>query len=649
MRLRALLLILSFATTALAEPAAEADYSAQRHRFGNVYRAIQAGKLVFARKIAAGLEHYPLYQYLRYEEIRARLGTLPTAEVRAFLHDYAGSLLAGRLRTEWLRALARARHWEAYSSDYEPQRDAILRCLVLQARLETGDTVHLLSDARPLWLNGRGQPKECDEAFTYLVERHEIDDELVWKRIALALEAGQPALARSSAARLTAPELKALADTWLVVHQLPDRAFGPDPLGPDTPQVREILIHAVKGLAMRDVEKARAGWAAISTRYAFTPDEQGRAARHLALAAAAIDHPQKLALLDLVPPPVVDGAVEVQQLRAALESQAWRELARWTEKPAMPKVNPLAWRYWRARALEATGDPAGAKRVFQELARQRDYYGFLASDRLEQPYAMGDHAISPTEEELAAVGARPGMQRAREFQRLGLRGEARQEWQHELTRMTNREIEIAAHYAYEWGWYDRAIFATGKIESYDDLGLRFPTVHKDLVYNFAHKRQIRPEVVFSIIRAESAFMTEARSPTGALGLMQLMPATGLETAKKLGLRLKGPHELFEVEKNIAVGSEYLRQVLAGFGGSFQLAAAAYNAGPNRVRSWVAKSGCVPADVWIDTIPFLETREYVRRTMYYATIYEYRLAGRASSMSDRLIAVGADAAPGAPHC
>ena len=654
MRLRPLLLILGFllgvATTALAEPAADADYSAtQRQRFGTVYRALKAGKLAFARQLAGGLEHYPLYQYLRYEEIRARLSTLPEAEVHKFFHEYAGSLLATRLRTEWLRALARARHWEAYAQDYLPQRDAILRCLALQARLETGDTSDLLAEARPLWLNGRGQPKECDEAFAYLIARHEIDDGLIWKRIGNALEAGQPAVARSSAAQLGAPDLKALADRYLVIHQLPEKAFESAPLAAEGPRLHEILLHAVEGLAARDVDKARTGWAALSTRYAFTPEEQGRAARHIALAAAAADHPEKIALLDRVPPADVDGKIEAQQLRAALEVQAWSALARWTEKPALPTVNPLAWRYWRARALEATGRSDAARAVYEELAQQRDYYGFLASDRLDRPYAMNDRAIAPTPTERAAVMGRPGMQRAREFNRLGLSSEARQEWLHELTQMSNREIEIAAHLAYQWGWYDKAIFATGRIESYDDLGLRFPTLHKELVYNFAQKRQLKPEVVFSIIRAESAFMTEARSPTGALGLMQLMPETGLAVAKQIGLRLKGPHELFEIDKNIAIGSEYLRQVLQKFGGSFQLAAAAYNAGPSRVRSWMPKSGCVPADVWIDTIPFLETREYVRRTMYYATIYEYRLGSRMGSMSERLAAVGADAMPGAPHC
>jgi soluble lytic murein transglycosylase len=362
--------------------------------------------------------------------------------------------------------------------------------------------------------------------------------------------------------------------------------------------------------------------------------------RTLAIAAASRDFEDRINLLDAVAADYVDGAVDSYRLREGIEMRAWETLVKWTAREPRGDLGMLRWRYWRARALQETGRAKQALAIFADLAIQRDYYGFLSADQLGDDYRMNDRPIVVTATEEAEMSTRPGILRAHELYRLGMRFNARQEWHHEMKRMTPRELEVAARFAYGWGWYDRVIFALGKAKSYDDLELRFPLEYRELVGQYATKRDIESAVLFSIIRGESAFMSDARSPAGALGLMQLMPATGRETARRIGLKLRGTRDLLDAKKNIMVGSAYLQSMLNRFDGSLPMAAAAYNAGPHRVRVWRPKQGCVPADIWIDTIPFTETRRYVRRSLFYAAVYQRRLEETIAPLSTRLAQITA---------
>jgi soluble lytic murein transglycosylase len=212
---------------------------------------------------------------------------------------------------------------------------------------------------------------------------------------------------------------------------------------------------------------------------------------------------------------------------------------------------------------------------------------------------------------------------------------ARHEWAYEIDNLDKRQLEVAAYVVESWGWHDRAILTLGRAKSYDDLRIRFPLLHDSLIAKYSKKRNLPAAEIYSIIRTESAFMTDARSPAGALGLMQLMPATGRETARQIGAALANSRQLLEPTKNVLIGTAYLKQMLERFSGSFSLASAAYNAGPHRVQSWLPKSSCVPADIWIDTIPFTETRRYVRRAAFYATVYQWRLEEHIKPLAARL--------------
>jgi len=618
------LLLLCFAATVLpAAAATQTDpHAAQRERFARVLATQAAGRHAQAAKLVRGLEDYPLYPYYLYDDLRRRLHEFPTTEVARFLSAYPGSLLATRLRDTWLTQLARSKRWPSYLDFYQVGDDPTLRCHQLVARFESGQLEGALTETRATWLNGESLPEACDPAFARLYASELMTDDLVWQRIALAMKAGNRGLAAYLARRLDDARLKRLHALWDEAHRQPHAVLARGGLDDDA-ATRTILLHALARLARGDLAAAERAWERLQERHAWSTAERGEAARALALAAAADDHPRRIALLDAVPPAAVDDAVERYRIREGIVERAWPELVRWTEHPPTGEVNALRWRYWRAVALTRTGEADAARVLFADLAGERDYYGFLAADRLDQRYDFGHKPVAASDAELAALQARPGIARARELYLLERRYPARREWFHEMSRLERRELEVAATLATAWGWRNQAIFALGRARSYDDLELRFPVIHAELAEKYAVQRQLDPARVMALIRSESAFVVDARSPAGALGLMQLMPATAREMARRTGLRLDRLERLYEPAVNIALGTAYLERMLARYDGNFAMAAAAYNAGPHRVRQWQG-GDCAAADIWIDTIPFTETRRYVRRAYFYAAVYEWRL-------------------------
>ena len=622
-----------------AEPIGGDNLAEDRMQFKEAYAALRSQRSQKAFELIKGLENYPLYPYFRYLDLSRRLHHQPTEEIREFLAAYDESLLADQLRDEWLSFLARTKRWGEFLHDYRPIANTKLRCAQLTARIETAPLEGVLEDARALWLVGKSQPDECEPAFARLESSKLMDDHLIWQRIRLAFD-NNPSLAHYLARGLKSSELRQSAETWANAHADPARSLESSFFKQANPTTREIVVYALQRLAHKDVDKALSVWAQYSGRSQFGAHESGAVLRAIAVAADAKNHPDRIALLDQVPAVTTDENVEERRIKAALEENAWTELVRWTANPPGGTTDILRWRYWRARALHSLEQFDAAKLIFRELATQRDYYGFLSADHLGLAYQMNDHRIAPSDVELADIRARPGIRRARELFLLDMPFEARREWGHEVEQLNPRQLEVAAVVVHSWGWYDQAILALGKAEAYDDLEVRFPLLHDDLITEFAAKRGLDRSVIYSIIRTESSFMSDARSPAGALGLMQVMPATGRETASRIGTKLANASELLAPGKNITIGTAYLKQMLSRFGGSFSLAAAAYNAGPHRVHTWLPKSGCIPADIWIDTIPFTETRQYVRRASFHATVYQWRLNEEIQPLTSRLT----DAAP-----
>ncbi len=612
-----------------AVPAGEVP--AERRQFREARTALRMGQMSRFEALTERLRDYALYPYLRYYELRPNLARLTPHEVAAFLNAYPDSILAARLRSAWLDRLAKEGRWGEFLTFYRPQEDLGRRCYELYARIVTGREAGVAEEARTLWLTGTSQPKSCEPAFAWLKRQGLLTRDLVWERLQLAMAQGQPGLARHLSAELPAAD-RLWVKLWLEAHADPTRALGRPELRRNDERAEEVAAHAIARLAKSSADRAHARFKRLRLS---SPKLVAQVWRALALAAVDQGRPSAKTMLDRVGASAADVKVQEARLRLGIQARDFATLARWTAQEPAPEMAPLRWRYWRARSQELSGQRAAAEPLYRELARERDYYGFAAADRLGIPYRMNHRPTPVNAADERWLFSQPAIVRARELDLAGYPSEARAEWNHAVANMAPSRILLAATYAQRWGWYEQVIFALGKAKLYDDLDLRFPMPFNDLVGENGRRQRLDTALVFGVIRAESAFHAEARSSAGALGLMQLMPATARITARDAGVVLDGERAILAPSTNVRLGSHYLRQMLNRYRGNLAMVAAAYNAGPGRVEQWRPRAGCTDAEFWVETIPFSETRGYVRNLLFYASVYEWRLGQPVTTVTARL--------------
>lgn len=616
---------------------ASADLTLQRAAFVAADKALTLGDRLLFRQTEAALKDYPLYPYLRYRDLSQRLDMLPVAEVRRFLDDYAATPLASRLRKAWLSQLAGRERWRDFLRDYRPGLGTALDCQQRRALLAVNRPQDALDGLEQLWLTGRSQPTVCDPLFALWGKQGGFTPQRVWQRFALALEAGQPGLARYLVTLLPKAE-QPTATLWLSVHEAPRSVLDTARFDAAHPRTAAILLHGIARWSRQDSVTAAAALDTLNSRYRLPAAERAPLEKQLALYLASRAQPDALARLDALPATQVDEAVEEWRVRVGLQRRDWARVLR-TQEQMRPALRDSAqWRYWRARALEAQGQTEAAHTLYRELATERDYHGFLAADRLGLPYRLNDtpHPVAATE--LDRLAALPGLQRAQELFLLNRDWEARSEWQQATADFTPAQLSGVARLAQRWNESDLAITTLARAGEWDDLDLRFPLPHRAQVVAYADSHGLDPAWVYAVMRQESLFRSDARSPAGALGLMQLMPATGQRMAEELRVSYAGQQTLLHADTNIRFGTRYLRHTLDRLQDNPLLATAAYNAGPNRVADWLPQHGTMEADLWIETIPFMETRDYVKRVLEYATIYAVRLGQTGNSLAGRMSAV-----------
>jgi soluble lytic murein transglycosylase len=608
------------------------DLAPLRERFLAARTALDARQLDDFHRISDQLRDYPLYPYLEYWYLRDRLVPANRSQIEAFIKRYADQPVGQLLRRSWLYKLASAKEWKSFLSLYDGDQPVTLQCYRQQAKLSGGskDTAEALA----LWLVGRSQDSTCDPVFSQLEARGVITDDLRRQRIRLAMNEGNLTLATFLARRLPKADQDWVA-TWRDAYQRPASALDSGKLASDTPRNREIILHALHRLARADVEFAHDRWVDIRPRYRFDTSAAGELDKDIALIAGWRRLPDAHGWLSAVPETVADTEVREWRVRSAIAEGLWPSVLEHIDKMPPAEASREEWRYWRGVALANTAQKQPAQDQFSTLARERDYYGFLAADELRWPYVMDNRPIEIAPGELQAVQTQPGIVRAHELLLAGLQTEARREWATATEGLNKQQLKVAAHLASEWGWHERAIMTVARSADYDDLELRFPLDHVDNVKRYADEFHLDPGHVYAVIRTESAFNPDARSGAGALGLMQLMPATGRVTARKHSIPLPGTQHLFDPDSNIRIGSAYLKEVMNRYDNNVVLASAAYNAGPQRVQRWLPEDGSSPAASWVATIPFDETRKYVQRILAYAAIYDWRLQRPVITLSEHM--------------
>ncbi len=625
----------------LSVAAADTGVEQQRTLFKAVHPAAELGDWSAFTGLSAAeqqsLRDYVLWPDLRATYLRAALGRTPADEIDGFLEQYGALRPARELRYRYALWLAQRGDRDGFRSLYERfyqgRELARLDCHYLQDELAAGRHERAAALARDLWLVGRSQVDECDPVFDALKQSGRIGTAEHIERFELAVEARQFSLARWLARRIDPAHVE-VAERWMLAQSDP-AGFLADHALHDSDAALEQLAYAVERLTYRDPEAARSAWLAVSAAHTFPAAQRTGVARHIALWTARDNLTGAYQLLADLPADAVDEEVLRWRARTSLRHARWPRLL--GDIDAMPAAMQQSeeWRYWRAVALERSGQSDAAEALLRSLSAERSYYGFLAADELGEAYALEHADLLADESVIAAIAARPAIVRARELFHVGLEGRGRSEWDDAMQGLDAREELQAAILASRWGWHSRAIATAARLGQYDDLSIRYPLPYQSEFESSSSQASIPTTWAYGIARSESLFMRDIRSSAGAVGLMQLMPATGRRVARGLRLPYSGLATLTDPQANIRLGTRYLGQMAERYDGNPVLATAAYNAGPHRVDRWLPDDGSLDARVWIETIPFNETRGYVKRVLAAQAIFHWRMTGEIRRLSDAL--------------
>ncbi|MDD5271655.1 MAG: transglycosylase SLT domain-containing protein [Methylovulum sp.] len=606
---------LFFLATWLPDPSVDE----QRTVFLRAEKMLEQGDDTAFLAVAESLKDYPLYPYLQYEWLKKHLQK--TDKVTEFLAQYDKTRYAPLLRAKWLDHLAKHERWQEFVGAYQGTENLARECHYYWALHEIGEKQRALDEAKRLWLSGDNRPQTCDPLFAEFMRSPAFNQDLIWQRFELAIDQENWPLVEYIRRLLDEPGQK-MADLWVQVHKKPLLVKDSGLWISNDALTGQIFAEGVARLAFLDTDTALQLW--DGRKQYLTTDKQviDKTDKKLALALYSRRDSRAYRRLQQVRAP--DDKVREARIRAALLEQDWQHVSDALAALPWAQLQEPAWQYWRARMLAATGKSQEAQTLYLKLAEDRNFYGFLAADYLGNGYTMGDKPVTVTDGQRESVLGLPEFKAIQEWRLLKRDGEARRQWWTAVESLDQERLMVAAKVAQEWQWQQIAIMTLVKADYWDDLSLRFPLLYVPEVQSNAQQRGLPAALIFGLMRQESMLDSQALSPVGAKGLLQLMPDTAQEMAAKLAEVWHGEAQLFKPEVNIRYGSYYFAELLRRFHGQVAVAAAAYNAGPNRAAKWLPTSGALPADIWIETIPYKETRKYVTSVLSYTIIYQQRL-------------------------
>ncbi len=619
----ALILGSLFPVLAQADPyLKDLEREKQRKHYLSIRNQVKARQLAYEDIPYDTLGDYPLVPYLKYQDLNKRLNQLPYEEIDSYLETYQDSWLAERLLHNWLELLVAKNRWHEFQSYYRPTvSDTELQCLHIQARANHGEP-EALSEVAELWNQGKSLPKRCDTLFSNWFKSDYFNTDIAWSRYVKAVDNRKFGLARYLRSLLD-EEQHPLADALVDLYHYPSRLGRLHTRVTKNPAMHDVIHYGVKRYARYNALQALKHWEKFDSAYLFDQQARNETIEYLSYRLILKNHTETAnRLLDRNQ--IVSTRVTERQIRAALKERDWQNVQQLIAKLPSDVADEHRWRYWSLRAAEQLDeiDDQALNQGYQELSKARDFYSFLAAERTQIPFTMSHKAVALSEEQILAIANKPALQRSQELFTLGYINQARMEWRYGTQGMEHEELLAAGKLANAWGWHRKTIESLGQAKYWDDLNLRFPVIYSDEVSLASQETAVPPEYILAVARQESAFAADARSPAGAMGLMQLMPATASQTARSIGMKYRKA-DLLEPSQNLLLGGTYLSQMLERFDGNRILATAAYNAGPHRVDRWRNPAGQeVEFDIWIETIPFKETRGYVQNVLTYSVIYSH---------------------------
>ena len=591
----------------------------QRAVFLEARQIARKGKLSALKPLLESLTDYPLRSYIEYEALLARPYSSDEA-VQAFIENHPNFPISAQLRRAFADYRRDQDRSESFLRFHQPEdADVENQCFRASALWALERTQAAMAATQALWLHGRSQPKRCDKAFSRWRRAGGLTQALAWKRYELAVLAGENRLA-AYLERTLSEDQRTLARQLTRLRQRPTRADRYETVDFNDPEQQALADSALKMLIKKRPAEALHLIADLKDSGRLAP---AQALEYDYAAALRLIREDNLTVNDAVIPAALKTNPDLIEASLIQLIKAGRFNALSTLLSQLPASaqSTLRWQYWQARADLSSPGIAGresARVSFERLASERDYYGHLAALWIGIPGSLADQSTTIAPEKLLDLAAAPTAQRIYELRALGETLEARREWFQLIKPFSNTELRIAAALASQWHWHDMAIATLAQAKAWDEVLERFPRPYAERFTEAARTQGVPVTLAMAVARRESGFWTEARSPVGAQGLMQLMPRTAQSVAKSIDLDSPANLVLTRADTNIKLGTAYLGQLLQRFNDNRILALAAYNAGPSRAKKW--HTNPQPIDAFIEGIPFAETRAYVKAVLLYAAIY-----------------------------
>ncbi|TNJ14693.1 transglycosylase SLT domain-containing protein [Aeromonas veronii] len=618
--------------SALFVPALMAQ-TADQTLYRQAYDAVRANDQARFQQIRARLTHYPLLPYLDYYQLAFRPGAADYNDVIRFIRQHGDTPQSNRLERSYLTYLAQSQQWSQFLRFYPAKPSSTdLLCMHYQALYYTGKPKEALQGAGKIWMSGQSRPDACSPLFQLWQASGQRTQEKIWQRMTLAFEAENPNLIRHLGATLGSG-LQSYGDQMVTLFEQPAKAMNPAYFS-SNPYSRKLLSLGLTRYANQEPESVLRQLALFRSRFGLTQAEVKPVERAIARRLLLDRSIAQRSWVDSTVKKLADPDITELRARLAIWEQDWRGLSGWVKMMPMARQKEDRWRYWMARSLEVQGQQKPARDLYLETANLRGFYGFMAAQRTGVPYRIKNQSVKHVPDWRTASQRWPFLLRVRELLSMNEIAAAHSEWIHNMDRNPVAQRIEFGHIALNQGWHELAILASIRAEAWDALDLRFPLPLKRTFSQMAQERTMNTSLLYAISRQESALYPLAQSPVGARGLMQLMPATAKETAGKLGVPYRNEQQLFDPTMNIRLGSAYLKRLLDVYDGNRILAAAAYNAGPGRVKRWREQSDNKPMDVWVESIPYKETRNYVQNVLSFDLIYQHKLQQPLRFMSER---------------
>jgi len=606
----------------------------QRSRYSQIKQAWDKRQMDVVDQLMPTLKDYPLYPYLQYRQLTDDLMNAPALSVTQFVQTYPTLPAARTLKNRFVNELARREDWRgllAFSPDKPGTTEA--QCNYYYAKYNVGETQAAWDGAKDLWLTGKSQPNACDPLFSAWRASGTQDPLAYLERIRLAMQAGNTRLATTLANQMPG-DYQTIASAVVSLANNPNSVLTFAQSTGATDFTRQMAAIAFSSVARQDVENARL----------LIPQ---------LVQAQKLNESQTQDLRDIVAWRLMGNDVTAEQaqwrddaimrsgstslverrVRMAIGNGDRRGLNTWLARLPMEAKDKDEWRYWQADLLMERGREQEAKDILHSLMQQRGFYPMVAAQRLAEDYSIRVEKPEGTVAPLLVNG--PEMSRVRELMYWNQDNTARGEWANLVSSRSRNEQGQLAKYAFDQDWWDLSVQATIAGKLWDNLEERFPLAYKDLFVRYTSDKDISKSYAMAIARQESAWNPKVRSPVGATGLMQIMPGTATHTVKMFSIPgYSGPNQLLDPETNINIGTHYLQYVYQQFGNNRIYASAAYNAGPGRVRTWRGNSaGRIDAAAFVESIPFSETRGYVKNVLAYDAYYRYFMGDKTQLLTD----------------